>query len=374
VAGRVRRTTHCSFRIDEGGRLVATAVLAGREYWCTSAELNILSGYPAAEWAEPADGDEPILKRLAARGLLLSESSSGLFAEFRRRDRQLAVPPWNRHSAQFHALTRWTDRVMEPIPERLSRDPDVWPPPTHFYRRSGLISSRTLPEPAGGDGFFDVLAARHTVTKGFDSLRPLCLSDLSSVLYWVWGCQGTRRIVRGELTILRKTSPSGGAQHPTEVYLAAANVTGLDPGIYHYSVERHALDLVDGLGGRDVLDVNLEMLAQQDHLAGAPAVFYMTSRYGRTFWKYPRHAKAYKVLLLDAAHLSQTFYLVCAHLGLGAFVTAAINEANIDRLLGLPAFTEGAVLVTGCGYPAHPELEHRFEPRERRAAGDATAD
>jgi nitroreductase len=48
-----------------------------------------------------------------------------------------------------------------------------------------------------------------------------------------------------------------------------------------------------------------------------------------------------QVALMDAAHLAQTFYPVCAELGLGAFVTAAVNGANIEKRLGLDLFTEG---------------------------------
>jgi nitroreductase len=67
---------------------------------------------------------------------------------------------------------------------------------------------------------------------------------------------------------------------------------------------------------------------------------------------------------MDAAHLSQTFYLVCADLGLGAFVTAAINGANIEERLGLDGFGEGALAVCGCGVPAGgaSPLEPEFLP------------
>ena len=63
------------------------------------------------------------------------------------------------------------------------------------------------------------------------------------------------------------------------------------------------------------------------YFAESQALFVMTARFARSYWKYQRHAKAYAVVLMDAAHLSQTFYLLCADLGLGAFVTAAINNA-----------------------------------------------
>jgi nitroreductase len=82
-------------------------------------------------------------------------------------------------------------------------------------------------------------------------------------------------------------------------------------------------------------------------------------------------SRAYGVLLMDAAHLSQSFYLVCTQLGLGAFFTAAINSANIDDRLGLEVFSEGALAVSGCGHrPPDTTAEPTFAsyaPRPRRA-------
>ena len=68
--------------------------------------------------------------------------------------------------------------------------------------------------------------------------------------------------------------------------------------------------------------------------------------------------------LLDAGHLSQTFSVVCAELGLGAFVTAAVNNADIDAHLGLDGFAEGSLAIVGCG-PLVSEssyLEPTFTP------------
>jgi nitroreductase len=67
---------------------------------------------------------------------------------------------------------------------------------------------------------------------------------------------------------------------------------------------------------------------------------------------------------MDAGHLSQTLYLVCAELGLGAFVTAAVNGADIEERLGLEPFVEGVLAVCGCGKPASApsELEPGFLP------------
>ena len=49
---------------------------------------------------------------------------------------------------------------------------------------------------------------------------------------------------------------------------------------------------------------------------------------------------------MDSGHLSQTFYLTATHLGLGAFCTAAINDADIERILDAASVAG----VKGAGY------------------------
>jgi SagB-type dehydrogenase family enzyme len=78
----------------------------------------------------------------------------------------------------------------------------------------------------------------------------------------------------------------------------------------------------------------------------------LAARFDRAFWKYRNHPKAFGALLMDAAHLSQTLYLVATELGLGAFVTAAINNVDIEERLGLDGYEEGVLAVCGCGRPA----------------------
>ena len=193
----------------------------------------------------------------------------------------------------------------------------------------------------------------------------LSLDELATVLRYVWGCHGVHEVTP-ELTIVKKTSPSGGSQHPVEVYPLVRAVEGVEPGLHHYAVDAHELELLEPLRGEDAADLVVELTAGQEHFRAAHVLFLLTARFARNFWKYQAHAKAYRVLLFDAAHLSQTLYLVCTHLGLGAFVSAAVNEQDIDRRLGLPAFTEAAILVCGCGRPIPSDREppfRQFAPR-----------
>ena len=179
----------------------------------------------------------------------------------------------------------------------------------------------------------------------------MALDDLSVLLRYAFGCQGYADLGDG-LVALKKTSPSGSGLHPSEVYPLVANVEGLAPGLYHYSVARHVLEPVQLLPREEVRQLAYEFTSGQPYACSALCLFVLTARFYRTFWKHPRHERAYAVLLMDAAHLSQTLYLVCADLGLGAFVTAAINGVNIEERLGVEGLTEGALAICGCGVAA----------------------
>src|SRR5919204_29741 len=198
-----------------------------------------------------------------------------------------------------------------------------------------------------------------------DSLRELRRRDesLASSQWNIYAALFHFLTKSEDVVLLRKTSPSGGALHPTEVYPLIRNVENVEPGLYHYNVERHELELLSALTPDEGAGVAFELASGQPFVRDAPAIFLLTTRFYRNFWKYRRHRRAYAVLLMDAAHLTQSFYLVCTELGLGAFVTAAVNGANIEERLGLDPFAEGALAMCGCGRPAaRQELDVPFLP------------
>lgn len=356
-----RRTRYAFFRVLDDGHLVAVGVLAGAETPLDDDELAVLRAVPANRWvrAEQA-GPEAVVRQLAERGLLVTDDPDPCLVELRRRDEALAAPAWNRYAALYDSMTHWSGvhTVLKPTLER--KRTGFWPPPPHFHSVLETLDRVELPVVDRQGEFFDALTQRKT-WRGFDQERPIGLEALSVLLRYVWGCHGTKEIVPGELTILKKTSPSGGSQHPGEVYPVISDVEGVDPGIYHYDVEHHALELMERLPAAEMRAVSYAMSADQEHCRLAPAVFVMTARFGRNYWKYVAHDKAYRAVLVDAGHLSQTFYLVATALGLGAFVTGAINDADIATRLRLEAFSEGVLLLLGCGHPL-PRNEPAYTP------------
>jgi SagB-type dehydrogenase family enzyme len=94
----------------------------------------------------------------------------------------------------------------------------------------------------------------------------------------------------------------------------------------------------------------------------AHVVIVLASRFRRTFWKYRNHAKAYRAVILDAGHLSQMLYLSATERGLAAFITAAVNEVDIETLFGLDPMKEGVLAVCGFGWRGDTIDEVEFDP------------
>jgi putative peptide maturation dehydrogenase len=375
---RARRAAHLFFRLSEDvlpdierllrgevkltpqSRLLAVSILTGRERAVSLDEVRFLWSLPSNRWTpvEELAIDPDVLEKLALEGFVICDEGSRQLAELRRRDDRLAESGWNPYAALYHSQTRWRDvdvsKLHAPAP------PGKPPPPFHALPQP--LETLDLPLPNRQDGLFRLLLERRT-TRSFDPETALTRDELSALLYYTFGCHGHKR-VGDEIVLLRKTSPSGGSLHPIEVYPLAIDVDGVDPGLYHYRADRHALGLAERLDMDAARERAVWFAAGQTYLASAKVLLILTARFSRSFWKYRSSTRALAVVLMDAAHLSQTLYLVCAELGLGAFVSAAVNAGNIEDSLGLDPLEEGVLAVCGCGKPAreHSPFDLEFEP------------
>ncbi len=226
------------------------------------------------------------------------------------------------------------------------------PQPAHFKviseARRVALPPRIFPDCE----FIRVLMARRTHRR-FSS-KPLTLESVSQLLSLVWGFTGyLHSPLFGKLPA--KTSPSGGARHPGEVYLMALRVQGLRPGLYHYHPAHHRLERIHSHATRGEAS---RYCAYQDYVKNAGALFLMTAVFGRTMWKY-RHARAYRVVLLEAGHLCQTFCLAATWLGLAPFCTAALKDTLIEKDLGIDGVRESILYVAGVGLPSTSERVKR---------------
>jgi putative peptide maturation dehydrogenase len=321
------------------------------------------------------------VRTLLKAGLLVGSTKP--WAARREADARFRDQHWHGLAATWHAASRWdgidaAGEVEEAgllTAEGLRRA--YGPPPPVVHERGPAEERIGLPR-ATRTPFDDVLDARATC-RNFDTATALPLPHLAQVLERAFGARGR---VRGadDFDVLKKTSPSGGALHPTECYLIARKVDGLPRGLYHYRPAEHALQplpldeavvLADAgrhadAQGMDALDFLAWIgVGGQQWFAEAHALCVLAPRFVRNYWKYRNHPKAYRVCILDVGHLSQTLLLGATELGLGSYVTAAINEADLERAFGLTHWRDGPLAVCGIGPRAQAMATYELDPNRK---------
>jgi putative peptide maturation dehydrogenase len=363
-------------------QLSALSILTGAEVPITLDELGLALSVPVDEWLELPE-QEDAARSLAERGVLVTDEDGEPFASLRGRDEQFAAVGWNAYAALYHFFTRWRDvDLREGLPDPEGDLPPITAeimdafleirgtPPPAFHSVERALAVQRLPPAARNGGLYDALHERRT-TRAFDRTESVTIDQLATVLHYAFGCHGYAE-TRPEIVTLRRTSPSGGGLHPVEGYPLVVDVAGVVPGLYHYRSRDHALELIEPLSASEASALATEVVVGQTYFGSAHVLFLLTARFARNHWKYRNHQKAYAVMLMDVGHLSQTLYLVSTELGLGAFVTAAINSVLIDERLGLDGCKEGALAVVGCGRRSteRSPFDPLFEPYDAREAAE----
>lgn len=223
------------------------------------------------------------------------------------------------------------------------------PAPDHRVRHGDDAAAVALPRVP--DDEFDALLQGRETHRLYRTDRPLSLPHVARLLRRSFGALGVAPL-GGGLSALRKSAPSGGGMHPIEAYLLAIDVEGLSAGWYHYRCDQHRLAPMRALDSATARERVIAYTAGQRYFASAPMLVAFGLRFPRHHWKYPRHAKALRVMLLEAGHLGQTFYLSATREGLGAFFTCAINEVDLDRDLGFDGLQQGCIALVGAGWPS----------------------
>jgi SagB-type dehydrogenase family enzyme len=193
---------------------------------------------------------------------------------------------------------------------------------------------------------WETLLARHTCRDFFDT--PVSILSLATILY---GTLADKKETEYDAPIgaqkfgFRRTSPSAGGLQATEGYVWVRNVEDLAPGIYHYISEQHVLEKVRELPP-EVISTYLCGQHWANNLAFA---IFFTSRFDKLWWKYP-HSRAYRPMLLDVGHLSQTANLLITALGLHPWLTGYFHDKEINELLEVNLPSEHVIFLVGAGH------------------------
>lgn len=351
---------------------LALAPHIGREIVLEFEDLAVFDALPpdaatARDELATRFGEERIAALIEA-GLLIGDQPE--HEDLRTREQALRDTAWWGPAAVAHAFGRWqgvdiaTQEASEG-PRSLNKMLDEHgPPPSETLELRPRETWQALPAPA--KTALDELMAGRSTCRNFDPDFSLPLAELSAVLHRVFGAQATQTLAPGAVA-LKKNSPSGGGLHPIEAFLLVQRVEELAPGLYHYHSTAHALEPMQILSAQAVAPLAHELVAGQAWFANAPVLVLMAARFQRNYWKYRNHAKAWRVIQLDAGHLSQNLYLSATELGYGAFVTGAINDECAERLFEFDGLGTGAIAVCGFGRRARDIVTMEFDPLGKAA-------
>lgn len=348
---------------------VALAPHLDGEVVVDAAELAVLGDCDVGVWREAAGvmarHPREVVERLLAQGLLVGDHDD--HADLRAREQALRDSHWWSPAAVAWSFARW--QAVDALAGRGDDDGGLYttqdmieklgPPPAEVVERAPAAARQPLPRPPRSG--LDELLSRRLTCRNFDVRAVLSRADFGAVMHRVFAAHGRHALAPGAVA-LKKTSPSGGGLHPLEAYVLARRVEGVAPGLYHYHCVDHALEPLRELGDDEAATLARGFVAGQSWFADAPVLVVMTARFWRHQWKYRNHAKAFRTLNLEAGHFSQTLFLAAAELGLGAYITAAINEHPIEQAFGLDGLQDGPLAVCGFGARAADMATFELDP------------
>ena len=185
------------------------------------------------------------------------------------------------------------------------------------------------------------------------------LQDLARILHFSAGITKQRAYPGGEIYF--RAAACTGALYEIELYLVAADLAGLDAGVYHFNPADVSLRLLRKGDFRGNLG---QTTANQSAMIHAPATIICTGTYWRNAWKY--QARTYRHFGWDNGTLLANMLSVSAASGLPATIVMGFMDAEVNRLLDLDTRREVSLCLVPIGHTSETSLP---APREVPALG-----
>ncbi|MEU5902437.1 MULTISPECIES: SagB/ThcOx family dehydrogenase [unclassified Streptomyces] len=312
-------------------------ILAAFEDWTSEGDAASTLGHLTPDTVKEA------VDALTEAGILLAEGSPDAVRD-EETERQWGA--WSPEAPFFHYATQgvYDDPPVETEGEAAHAPPD----PALFteYAQAPRVLLPRWPHASGLDAPYTQVLYRRRTHRDF-SREPVALETLGVLLASCFG--PVDFIDSGRAALYRRTSPQGGARQEIDTYLGVLNVTGAAPGWYHYNGLQHSLELLTEGFTREEAAV---LCADQDWAGDAAFLVVLAARLERMSVKYPT-PRCYRVCLLNAGHLGQTFALTATALGLGPAQTGAFRDAALAERCTLDNAGHTPLYVLAAGHPHH---------------------
>lgn len=240
-------------------------------------------------------------------------------------------------SEVFHENTKLTPLTSRAYGQRIgqvNQNPIMQEMFEKPYKVYSLMDREELPAAAPRSDLERLIAARRS-ERSYTG-EPIDREELARLLYYAYGRMGPGRY---------RAVASGGALYPLELYVCALAVEGLEPGVYHYNVEAHCLDVVERRECRG----ELEECVYFDgiDLEHAAAVLVITAIFQRMTLKYMD--RGYRLILMEAGQVAQNLSLQLVSMDLGGCVVGGFQDDRLSRLLHVDGVDEAPLAPMSVG-------------------------
>jgi SagB-type dehydrogenase family enzyme len=170
--------------------------------------------------------------------------------------------------------------------------------------------------------------------RTFNPQSQLSMQTVSDILYWGDGLTQDRF----------RAAPSAGALYPVQIYVIAYRIEDLEPGVYHYSPDKHSLTTIQ-LG--DMQDPIIEAAWGQTWLSHCSMVLVFTSIWQRITPKYGD--RSFRYAAIETGHIAQNIQLTTTALELKCGIAGAFNDQKVASVLRINAELETPLYLLGIG-------------------------
>lgn len=184
-----------------------------------------------------------------------------------------------------------------------------------------------LPEPKikGSVSLEEAIVQRRSIREFVE--RDIKLEEVSQLL---WAAQGIT-----DKTESFRAVPSAGALYPLEIYVVTKE------GLFHYIVEKHALEILDN---HDLRSELADASWGQGMVRQAGADIVICAIFKRVTFKYAERGIRY--VYMEAGHAAQNIHLTAVSLGLGSVPVGAFDDKKVQALLKLDKNIEPLYIVS----------------------------
>lgn len=231
----------------------------------------------------------------------------------------------------FHASNKYKFTPVNILPS------DYWPEEwkTTDYKKYPRFEKLTLPKPEMESKMAGLTAGRKsTRTFGTDGLT---IEQLSALL----------QHMGGEFThpdgSTHRAQASPGARFTIEMYpvVRFSASPELQPGVYHYDVESHALEYLWPITAGDTKP---EQIVQDDWATKASVHIMLTAVFWRSAVKYGN--RSYRLICMEAGAIIQNAYLYAASADMKLVGYGGVNDDVLENLLSIDGDREA--LISSC--------------------------